>query len=89
MYVRLAPRGAQPPAAPPVLDEKARKEKEKQDKKNNKKKGKEAQDLAGQAVSGVEYPWEDYYDLTAVPPEDTQFRTPDPTQVGPKATRPN
>jgi hypothetical protein len=67
VYVRLAPRGTQPPAAPPVLDEKARKEKEKQDKKNNKKKGKEAQDLAGQAVSGVEYPWEDYYDLTAVP----------------------
>lgn len=66
VYVRLAPRGAAPPAAPPVLDEKARKEKEKQDKKN-KKKGKEAQDLAGQAVSGVEYPWEDYYDLTAVP----------------------
>lgn len=67
VYVRLAPRGAQPPAAPPVLDEKARKEKEKQDKKNDKKKGKEAQDLAGQAVSGVQYPWEDYYDLTAVP----------------------
>ena len=64
VYVRLAPKGAQPPAAPPVLDEKARKEKEKQDKK---KKGKEAQDLAGQAVSGVEYPWEDYYDLTATP----------------------
>lgn len=66
VYVRLAPRGAQPPAAPPVLDEKARKEKEKQDKKN-RKKGKEAQDLAGQAVSGVEYPWEDFYELTAVP----------------------
>lgn len=66
VYIRLAPRGAKPPEAPPVLDEKARKEKEKQDKKN-KKKGKEAQDLAGQAVSGVEYPWEDYYDLTAVP----------------------
>ncbi|BCS31305.1 hypothetical protein TBR22_A05050 [Luteitalea sp. TBR-22] len=65
-YIRLAPKGAQPPAAPPVLDEKARKEKEKQDKKN-KKKGKEAQDLAGQSVSGVEYPWEDYYDLTATP----------------------
>ncbi len=64
-YIRLAPRGAQPPAAPPPLDPKAQKEKEKQDKK--KKKGKEAQDLAGQAVSGVEYPWEDYYDLTAVP----------------------
>jgi len=64
VYVRLTPRGAKPPAAPPVLDEKARKEKEKQDKK---KKGKEAQDLAGQAVSGVEYPWEDYYDLTATP----------------------
>ena len=65
VYVRLAPQGAQPPAAPPVLDEKARKEKEKQDRR--KKKGKEAQDLTGQAVSGVEYPWEDYYDLTAVP----------------------
>ena len=65
VYIRLTPRGAAPPAAPPVLDEKARKEKEKQDKK--KKKGKEAQDMAGQAVSGVEYPWEDYYDLTATP----------------------
>jgi hypothetical protein len=65
VYIRLAPRGAQPPAAPPPLDPKAQKEKEKQDKK--KKKGKEVQDLAGQAVSGVEYPWEDYYDLTAVP----------------------
>jgi hypothetical protein len=64
VYIRLTPRGAAPPAAPPVLDEKARKEKEKQDKK---KKGKEAQDLAGQAVSGVEYPWEDFYDLTATP----------------------
>lgn len=64
VYVRLAPKGAEPPAAPPPLDPKAQKEKEKQDKK---KKGKEAQDLAGQAVSGVEYPWEDYYDLTAVP----------------------
>jgi hypothetical protein len=62
-YIRLAPRGAQPPATPPPLDPKAQKEKEKKDKK----KGKEAQDLAGQAVSGVEYPWEDYYDLTAVP----------------------
>jgi hypothetical protein len=65
-YIRLAPKGAVPPAAPPPLDPKAQKEKEKQDKKN-KKKGKEAQDLAGQAVSGVEYPWEDYYDLTATP----------------------
>ncbi len=64
-YIRLAPKGALPPVAPPPLDPKAQKEKEKQDKK--KKKGKEAQDLAGQAVSGVEYPWEDYYDLTAVP----------------------
>jgi hypothetical protein len=64
VYIRLTPRGAAPPAAPPVLDEKARKEKEKQDKK---KKGKEAQDLAGQSVSGVEYPWEDFYELTAVP----------------------
>jgi hypothetical protein len=64
VYIRLTPRGAAPPAAPPVLDEKARKEKEKQDKK---KKGKDAQDLAGQAVSGVEYPWEDFYDLTATP----------------------
>ncbi len=65
VYIRLAPQGAQPPAAPPPLDEKARKEKEKQDRR--KKKGKEAQDLTGEAVSGVEYPWEDYYDLTAVP----------------------
>ena len=63
-YIRLAPKGSAPPAAPAPLDPKAQKEKEKQDKK---KKGKEAQDLAGQAVSGVEYPWEDYYDLTAVP----------------------
>ncbi|WP_291986534.1 hypothetical protein [Luteitalea sp.] len=64
-YIRLAPKGAVPPEAPPPLDPKAQKEKEKQDKK--KKKGKEAQDLAGQAVSGVEYPWEDFYELTAVP----------------------
>jgi hypothetical protein len=64
VYVRLAAKGALPPAEPPPLDPKAKKEKEKQDKK---KKGKEAQDLAGQAVSGVEYPWEDYYDLTATP----------------------
>lgn len=63
-YIRLAPKGSAPPAAPPPPDPKAQKEKDKQDKK---KKGKEAQDLAGQAVSGVEYPWEDYYDLTAVP----------------------
>ena len=68
-YIRLAPKGAVPPPAPPPLDPKAQKEKEKQDKKNAKKRGKEAQDLAGQAVSGVEYPWEDYYDLTAVPRE--------------------
>ncbi len=64
VYVRVTPRGAQPPAEAAPLDEKARREKEKQDRR---KKGKEAQDLAGQAVSGVEYPWEDYYDLTAVP----------------------
>ncbi len=63
-YIRLAPKGAVPPPAPPPLDPKAQKEKEKQDKK---KKGKEVQDLAGQAVSGVEYPWEDFYELTAVP----------------------
>jgi hypothetical protein len=62
-FIRLAPKGAVPPVEPAVLDPKAQKEKEKQDKK----KGKEAQNLAGQAVSGVEYPWEDYYDLTAVP----------------------
>jgi len=61
-YIRLAPKGALPPEAPPPPDPKA--QKEKQDKK---KKGKEAQDLAGQAVSGVEYPWEDYYELTAAP----------------------
>ncbi|MCC6162885.1 MAG: hypothetical protein IT182_06010 [Acidobacteria bacterium] len=65
VYVRLTEKGALPPEAPPPLDPKARKEKEKRDKK--KKKGKEEQDLAGQAVSGVEYPWEDYYDLTATP----------------------
>lgn len=65
-YIRLAPKGAVPPEAPPPLDPKAQKEKEKQDKKN-KKRGKEAQDLAGQAVSGVEYPWEDFYELTATP----------------------
>jgi hypothetical protein len=63
-YIRLAPKGALPPEAPPPPDPKAQKEKEKQDKK---KKGKEAQDLAGQAVSGIEYPWEDYYELTAAP----------------------
>lgn len=63
-YIRLTPRGAQPPAEPTPPDPKAKKEKERDDRK---KKGKEAQDLAGQAVSGVEYPWEDYYDLTAAP----------------------
>lgn len=66
VYVRLAAKGATPPEAPPVLDEKARKEREKQAKKD-KKKGKAAQDVAGQAVSGVEYPWEDFYELTATP----------------------
>lgn len=64
-YIRLAPKGALPPEAPPPPDPKAQKDKDKD--KDKKKKGKEAQDLAGQAVSGVEYPWEDYYDLTAVP----------------------
>jgi hypothetical protein len=64
-YIRLAPKGAVPPEAPPAVDPKAQKDKDKD--KDKKKKGKEAQDLAGQAVSGVEYPWEDYYDVTAVP----------------------
>ncbi|MBA2354770.1 MAG: hypothetical protein H0V80_08900 [Acidobacteria bacterium] len=63
VYVRLAARGAQPPAAQPA----AVAEDPKKKKDDKKKKGKEAQDLASQAVSGVEYPWEDYYELAAAP----------------------
>jgi len=63
VFVRLAARGAQPPAAQPAaVVEDPRKKKD-----DKKKKGKEAQDLASQAVSGVEYPWEDYYELVAAP----------------------
>jgi hypothetical protein len=61
-YLRLAPRGAAAPAAaPPIENPKDRK------KNDRKKRGKEAQDLAGEAVSGVEYPWEDLYELNASP----------------------
>lgn len=65
VFVRLAPRGAQPPApaAIPAADDK----KNDRDRDKAKKKGKEAQDLASQDVSGVEYPWEDYYEITAAP----------------------
>lgn len=60
VYVRVAGRGAQPPAtsSPAAATPK---------KDSDKKKGKEAQDLASSAVSGVEYPWEDYYELAAAP----------------------
>lgn len=62
-YLRLAPKGAAAPAATAPVEE------PKNDKKNRDrgKKGKEAQDLAGTAVSGVEYPWEDLYELAASP----------------------
>lgn len=59
-YLRLAPAGTPPPAPVPVEDPKAK-------KKNDRKRGKEKQDLAPVAVSGVEYPWEDLYELTASP----------------------
>lgn len=59
-YLRLAPVGAPAPtAAPQAEDPEATK------KSDRKKRGKEAQDLAGTAVSGVEYPWEDLYELSA------------------------
>ncbi len=63
-YLRLAPAGTAPPEAapPPAEDPKA-----KNKKKDRRKKGKEKQDLAPEAVSGVEYPWEDLYELTATP----------------------
>lgn len=62
-YLRLAPRGMEAPidaVAPPVADAK----KAKQDRR---KRGKEEQDMGPQVVSGVEYPWEDLYELTAAP----------------------
>lgn len=60
-YLRLAPKGAAAPVAAPA-------ENPKDKKKNDRKKGgKEAQDLAGVAVSGTEYPWEDLYELNASP----------------------
>lgn len=61
-YLRLAPVGMTPPApAAPVEEPKAK------NKKDRRKKGKEKQDLAPEAVSSVEYPWEDLYELTASP----------------------
>jgi hypothetical protein len=62
-YLRLAPKGMEAPIdapPPPVADAK----KAKQDRR---KRGKEAQDMGPQVVSGVEYPWEDLYELTAAP----------------------
>ncbi len=59
-YLRLAPVGTPAPeAAPAAAESKDRK------RNDRKKRGKEAQDLAGTAVSGVEYPWEDLYELSA------------------------
>ncbi len=61
-YLRLAPKGTPAPVvAPPVEEAKDAKKKG----RDRGKKGKEAQDLAGTAVSGVEYPWEDLYELSA------------------------
>jgi hypothetical protein len=62
-YLRLAPAGTPPPEAPPAEEPKAQDRK----KKDRRKKGKEKQDLAPEAVSGVQYPWEDLYELTATP----------------------
>lgn len=60
-YLRLTPKGATAPVTAPV---EAPTDKKKNDRK---KSGKEAQDLAGVAVSGTEYPWEDLYELNASP----------------------
>lgn len=60
-YLRLAPKGAAAPEAAPPVDEPKKKG------RDRGKKGKEAQDLAGTAVSGVQYPWEDLYELSASP----------------------
>jgi type II secretory pathway pseudopilin PulG len=64
VYLRLTPQGAMPPGEVDAPAESAAKGKADRKKRGQ---GKEAQDLTSQAVSGVEYPWEDLYELTAAP----------------------
>jgi hypothetical protein len=65
VYLRLAPQGMEAPEeVPPPPPVEAPKKGRRQDRKKN---AKEAQDMGPQVVSGVEYPWEDLYELTAVP----------------------
>lgn len=67
-YLRLAPRGAAAPEATAAPAEPRNDKDPKNDKdKDKKKRGKEAQDMAPVAVSGVQYPWEDLYELSASP----------------------